>query len=219
MFRFFWWLIALILINTYLYESYAQAHFIVFYVTTISLSLLSIIYYFCLLLVIRPSVKRKNWTYFWSYRWYAIVFPLVMFFTWAMSLISIIFPILLISKLLFIDNGMRIYYVIVQLFNLEALGVFGALFFLNSSLSVKNIVRAIGNSFKMFFYTYPVCFVIATIGFFLGDKILFNTSMNDGYIMIIRMLLGATRVVIYTNIYIENVHKHSSNYLESSRSD
>lgn len=191
---------------------------------------------FGMYLIIRPSIKQKNWNYYkdhWKTFLYFIFFSIIAYLIpkilwavanqivfvthnihtvfYALSLPFLLIPILI--TFLMPPNVIVLY--------VSPLLTFFILFMLDSNASIKSIFGSIIRAFKMMMYNYPLCIFFFTVFVFcsvLTTVIIMNLFGRDSFLLspIVSNAFLPIPLCILTNFYIKRLHEQFGLYYPES---
>ena len=170
---------------------------------------------FCVYLVIRPSLQRKKFSYYWEKAYYFIHFFIITIFVFfvffsIVKLLSMLAPLNEFQYLSIITLSLMPS-PLMPLFISPPL-TFMIFFALDSDGSLKSIFSSIIRGFKMALYNYPfclifylICIAIALIGYvailtftFFGSSILLSSLVSH--------LLIPIPLSVLSNFYTKRLH-------------
>jgi len=168
---------------------------------------------FIFVLVVRPSIKRKTFEYFWDYKWYffwVLIIPFINIFFIYMGIIFIrdfmyfLFNIYKLAAIFFTA-------MVVFVLPLKIIEIFFYLFWLDSRLGFKNLFFSLWRAIKMFMLNLPVYLILFVLPYllfmFLGNYFLYLFGAFWPIFMTYLVLLA---YVFYTcflvNFYTKNIH-------------
>ena len=229
-FTHFWWLIGA---TTITHIGYATQTFEVpgYFVITLFLWILHL---FLIYLSLRPSIERKGYEYFFGYSGYFICFFIIVCGLIIMKA-EIVFP--RIDYMSYIVNMM--------LMTITSWGIlldhtsplfplylspffsFWAFFFLDSRLTLGNMVRSITKAGKMVIYNYPFCILICSLSVLLhvgigtvlwlvikniinivnSEKALLYRDSVWPLFLYVMLLLAPFFISLLSNFYIKRLHE------------
>jgi len=184
---------------------------------------------FVLFLAIRPSTKRKNLGYFWSYRLHFLLWFLLLVVWALLSTFFIVFiePLRLgsnvfIMKLLWpFEKIIRaVCYPFLILKPLKPFLYFFAFFFLDAKGKIKSLFLSLGRAGMMFFYNAPFCLIIAGLFGLLNYGSLFVEFKLQAIIpfhisMWVRFFLFAPiAIALFSNFYTKRLHDQFALYFK-----
>ncbi len=152
-----------------------------------------------MLLIIRPSVKRKTLSYFYDYIvgvFYGITFS----------------SLLLLSIFNIFKNFFLTYLNIVLIFFLIPIVLFSGLFYFDSKQRLQDLFLSLLRGFKMMIYSYPFCFIVGcfiSMGAYISSQVLYGNQI------IVRLFLVCVLMIVisvFTNFYIKKVHDQFNLY-------
>ena len=217
-----WWLFGISYLTDLLYSRYfgTKSYFCI-------VPLLSWFFtIFFIYLIIRPSIKRKNWNY---YKGYLLRFPYFVFF----SIIAFMIPIIMLligNKIAYLTFSISwIFYMlflpfliipilisfliapdVVALYTSPLL-TFLILFMLDSTGSISDVFQSIVRAFKMMIYNYPFCIIMFII--FILCSVISQMSIAhyfgiESFLLssLVANLILPIPLCILTNFYTKRLH-------------
>lgn len=219
LFKYFWWLMLFYILIPWQQRPFPQL---------IMFSILFFIIFFACLIV-RPSVKRKDYSYFFEkipYIRFVFLFFIPMFFMtfiW-LGILSILLEFIALNSFLFS------YLLIFPLyFIMVPVATIYTFFILDSEISrdgnfIKKVFKTAGLSFwrtvKMVFYNGPFFIISFLVFYFLIEALFRNKDLI--YPLILRSLMLFLIPIIlcfYVNFYIKQVHEHFDLYFGKGPSE
>jgi len=203
-----WWLFAFIGGITLFKWSNAGSFFFLSVV-------LNYVFIFAFSLATRPSLKKKNASYFSSY--------LPLFLPTFTGFLSIKLFEVLLAKIIGIDvDQWQLVRLLVKSFS-YATQVFFIFFFLDSNHTIRQLLQSLFRSVKMTVYNYPICLFFGliilgleiTFSFFTGI-FLFVWQEVAIFLRIIdlvnKIVFVPVQLSIFANIYIKKLHEQFDYY-------
>lgn len=216
LFKYFWWLLGIIGVLTYLSIHYKYYIFLLPYSF-----LVMTVWFFCSLLAARPSVLRKDFNYFlgyWAYGLAALCIILIIGAVWfaiGVGWYQLLWPIILQSPFsgIWYDSYVSRYMAYFMYFALFLVKpVLFSLFFLcDAHLSISAILKSIWSGIKLLWYLLPLCIVIGLV--LKSIDVLMRYLVYDSFIYV---LLFVLLFPIYLNIliylYLKERYQHPERY-------
>ena len=214
LFAYWWWLIGLIVAwyivaACYLLPIMLSARS---WVGVVSLSIIPFVLYQMLFLAIcfatRPSIMKKDWSYFGTQYKKAIIYWLLL----PVAIVLIALSLVPIFTFLYLKNNINIFGylwmipILMYWLSYFGWGVFSVLFFADSSGGSKNFLLSVWNASKMIIFNLPllavigICFYLPMLVFY---KFIFIPPMVRNIIGALLLPIG---VCTYSNIYIKKLH-------------
>jgi len=179
------------------------------------LIILNYIFIFAFSLATRPSLKKKNVTYFSSY--------LPLFLPTFMGFLGIKLFEVLLAKIIGINmDQWQPVRLLVKSFS-YATQIFFIFFFLDSDHTIRQLLQSLFRSVKMTFYNYPICLFFGLI--ILGLEIAFSFFAViflfawEEVTIFLRVIDLVNKVVfvpiqlsVFSNIYIKKLHEQFDYY-------
>lgn len=191
---------------------------------------------FGMYLIIRPSMKPKNWNY---YKDHWLTFLYFIFF----SIIAYLIPIALLligSKIVYLTHHIHTFFYVlflpfllvpilitflmppnVIILYVSPLLTFFILFMLDSNGSIKSILASIVRAFKMMMYNYPLCILL--FGFFVVCSVISTLLIaylfgRDSFLLspIVSNAFLPIPLCILTNFYVKRLHEQFGLYFPES---
>jgi hypothetical protein len=199
----FWWLVVLYIMlsvaNTYATPS-QSVNYIINYVVVIFMV-------WTLFITVRPSIRKKTYSYYLSYNWHAVWFII------ATTLLSILFQ----PR----SDWVRV--------TLALVGIPRYIFYIFSLLdaraSLADIWDAEVRSLKLTFYLYPLVLLICSFYWFMATVLdtcllgFFNENLSpmanvifEVVYLLAQGLLFCFLLCCISNLYIKQVHEHGARY-------
>jgi len=208
--HYWWWLLALISGAT-LFGLGNDTGFFFFL-----LVVLNYMFIFAFSLATRPSLKKKNVTYFSSY--------LPLFLPTLTGFLGIkLFEVLLLPNIIGIDmDQWQSVFLLVKSFS-YATQVFFIFFFLDSDHTIRQLLQSLVRSVKMTIYNYPICLffglmilVLEIAVSFVVGVFLFVWEETELFLRIIdlisKVVFVPIQLSIFANIYIKKLHEQFDYY-------
>jgi len=226
-FRYFWWLIVLELggppllnmLGVFTKMPSGDVANIVAFLTVFAQT----ITLFCLYLIARPSVAKKDYAYFKHYSYYVAIVFFIAFVCSLVVQMSLLYARVLLGSLLV----PLLFLVMLP----SALGAFFLLFWFDSDGTIKNLFYSFVRSIKMVLYNYPFCLIasllfggmwalvsvvpVQTFIFIYGAKLgILPLVVWPMLILrsIVRVLLFALQICFFTNFYVKRLHDQFTLY-------
>jgi len=206
--RYWWWL--LILISGVSLFGEGNTGFF-FFLSVV----LNYMFIFAFSLATRPSLKKKNVTYFSSY--------LLLFLPTLTGFLSIKLFEVLLPTIIGIDiDQWQSLFLLVKSFS-YATQVFFIFFFLDSDHTIGQLLQSLLRSVKMTIYNYPICLFFGLIilileiaaSFFVGI-FLFVWEETGLFLRIIdlvsRVVFIPIQLSVFANIYVKKLHEQFDYY-------
>ena len=169
---------------------------------------------FCMYLIVRPSIQRKNYAYYGRFWHHFIYFILTSI---AAVLIDDAIRWLFISICNCIPSLAVFNIPVFTILLLPAMGVdsyispvvsFILFFMLDQKASFINTLRAVARGFKMGFYNYPFCLImlIIFVGFFISINVGLMILLKSRYTSFIILMLLPIPLCVWSNFYTKRLH-------------
>ena len=205
----YWWWLLLLISGTSLLGWGDTGFF--FFLSVV----LNYIFIFAVSLATRPSLKKKNVTYFSSY--------LPLFLPTITGFLSIKLFEVLLPNIIGIDmDQWQSLFLLVKSFS-YATQVFFIFFFLDSDHTIKQLLQSLLRAVKMTIYNYPICLFFGLI--ILGSEIVFSFFAGiflfawEEVAIFLRIIDLVNKVVfvpvqlsLFANVYIKKLHEQFDCY-------
>jgi hypothetical protein len=218
-----WWLFGLSMIAEYIYTRYFGPQSFFGFIPLI----LWFITIFLMYLIIRPSLKRKGYSYYKDYIgaffYFALFSILGYLFFLTLLRFALLFSVTIANPFYFVSNVFMILTALLapgpQLMPLyvSPLLTFLILFILDSDRSIASIFKSIIRAFKMVIYNYPFCLIIFSIWALLSvcsQLLIFKIFGPHSFLLssAVSYLLLPIPICIFTLFYTKRLHEQFGLY-------
>jgi hypothetical protein len=217
-----WWLFGLSYLTDILYSRYfgIKSYFCIVPLLSWFLTI------FFIYLIIRPSIKRKGWSYYKDYLGrfaYFVLFSIIAFLIpillllignkiafWTFSISWIFYMLFLPFLIVPLLISFLVAPQVVALYTSPLL-TFLLLFMLDSNGSISDVFQSIIRAFKMVIYNYPFCiimFIVFIVCSTIGQMLIVQFFGINSFLLssLVTNLILPIPLCILTNFYIKRLH-------------
>lgn len=224
LFRDCWWLVALSIISEVIYDFYfgVASYFVLF---PLFFWLITI---FCMYLIIRPSVHKKNVGYYLQHKSHFLYYLSASFIMHAVAHALVLIGSYIVTKqalpplisLILFLPFLTIPFLSIYTTPLVSFFLF---FILDKKSGIRNFCISLVQAFKMLFYNYPFCFILLSL--FFGVYAAMNVVMhhffgNTGIVITLYSymvyLLLPIPISIWSIFYTKRLHDQFGLYYPES---